>query len=852
MGWRDVQAKVASGELDYRRPGKSGFDMFADGFANSFAETMRATRADEAEQRRYDRNRADKLADEERAAAIEAEKERKRKLEERLKEAAEQEKKDAARQRNARKLLQENGRDPNNPNFLGFAMDHLEAYGDNFADANSAFSELNKRITEVGPVQGPLLTREREGYDQATPEEQAQMDNILGVGDTSGVREALRANESGGRTDVVDFNKEDGKDHVGLYQFGQDRLDDYNKANGTSVTVEQLKEMSAEEQEKIADWHFDDIDAYIDSNNLEKYVGQTIGGVTITRSSMIAMAHLGGKSGMKQFLETDGKYNPSDGKTKLSDYARDFAAEDPTTSPAGGVGEATDEQMSAAFEIAAPTVGGLDYDEYAGMSEDKLKRLLAVEKDEAKRTVIQQMLDATKEAPDYAKMSDDELRSRIAAEEDPAVQAVMQKALDARIEAPDYATMPDDELKSRIAAEQDPAIKAAMQQALDARVEQEPFNIADYDDIKDATLMSMIESEKDEAKKLQLKGLLHNRKVVAANTGTEILPGSATYSIVYQAPDGTQQSDIGFAAKSGKGFVIPGVGLVTPIQKPINTDQIKDGLSAFAQIQGKLLDPVVTKRQAYATSIESAAKMVQLVQGNEEILTAVGGTGTRILQRVGAELNALGNLRTLFEEEGYTEDEVLAYIDGTTQSYLADNVGKLSETAQAAALLEAERIKFAFSFAAAQLGQSNTGLSNKDFDNAMKIISQGSTKETFMANLRSQIGSLEQDVSNAIVDLKDSGQFILLEPILPKGTLNDYMLTPEQYLAKQGMSDAYNAIMTTPTSDAVSSVYNRMINVYKSGNLAVDYGNIADAMKQKGFSEEDIKSVMGNNYPKGE
>jgi len=356
MGWRDVQAKVASGELDYRRPGKSGFDFFAEGFANSFSETMRATRAEEAEERRYARNRADKLADEERLAAVEAEKDRKRKLEERLKEAAEQEKKDAARQRNARKLLQENGRDPNNPNFLGFAMDHLEAYGDSFADANSAFAELNKRITEVGPVQGPLLTREREGYDQATPEEQAQMDNILGVGDTSGVREALRANESGGRTDVVDFNKEDGKDHVGLYQFGQGRLDDYNKANGTSITTEQLKEMSAEEQEKIADWHFDDIDAYIDSNNLEKYVGQTIGGVTITRSSMIAMAHLGGKSGMKQFLETDGKYDPSDGATKLSDYARDFAAEDPTTSPAGGVGEATEEQMSAAFEIAPPTV----------------------------------------------------------------------------------------------------------------------------------------------------------------------------------------------------------------------------------------------------------------------------------------------------------------------------------------------------------------------------------------------------------------------------------------------------------------------------------------------------------------
>ena len=71
MGWRDVQAKIASGELDYRRPAKSGFDMFADGFAGSFSESMRAARAERSEQARYDRNRRDKLADEERIRAQE-------------------------------------------------------------------------------------------------------------------------------------------------------------------------------------------------------------------------------------------------------------------------------------------------------------------------------------------------------------------------------------------------------------------------------------------------------------------------------------------------------------------------------------------------------------------------------------------------------------------------------------------------------------------------------------------------------------------------------------------------------------------------------------------------------------
>ena len=196
----------------------------------------------------------------------------------------------------------------------------MKTYDDNFADANTAFVELNRRISEVGPMQGPLLRRSDVNLDTALETSDRidanltglrfcndahladiggakqnidamnqQMDEILGEptgpSTSSGVRAALRAGESSGKTDAVDFNKEDGKDHVGLYQFGQDRLDDYNKANGTSYTVEQVKEMSAEEQEKIADWHFDDIDSYIDKNDLEKYVGQTIGGVTITRSA---------------------------------------------------------------------------------------------------------------------------------------------------------------------------------------------------------------------------------------------------------------------------------------------------------------------------------------------------------------------------------------------------------------------------------------------------------------------------------------------------------------------------------------------------------------------------------------
>ena len=420
MGWRDTQAKIESGELDYRRPARSNSDYFFEAATSSFSDAFRARKAEQAADKRYARDRADKLADEERtdarALARENESARKRRLEAALAEAKQEEKVIRERRTKAKKLLQQNGRDDTNPNFMQFAMDHLQAYGDSYSDAEDKFTELNKRITEVGPMQGPLLRRsdvdldvsfdstrdaaaKRDGMDDDTKaafegnlqdlsdkdaltrdgykdEMNRQMDAILGPkGDpatVSGVRDALRSGESGGDTEAVDFNKEDGKDHVGLYQFGQARLDDYNNANNTSHTVADLKAMSEEEQEKIADWHFADIETFIDDNGLDKFVGQTVGGVNITRSGLIAMAHLGGNGGMKKFLETDGEYNPDDSSStvkgnSLAQYAEKFGTSEATTTRSGGLGEGElpEESPYPKFEIdAKPASDGKKVNEY--------------------------------------------------------------------------------------------------------------------------------------------------------------------------------------------------------------------------------------------------------------------------------------------------------------------------------------------------------------------------------------------------------------------------------------------------------------------------------------------------------
>ena len=107
----------------------------------------------------------------------------------------------------------------------------------------------------------------------------------------------------------------------GKYQFGQARLDDYNRANGTQHSVAELLE-KPELQERVQAWHVGDIDGFID-DGLSQFIGQTISGVPITRNGMRAVAHLGGKGGMAKFLKTGGEYNPADALgTTLLKYAR--------------------------------------------------------------------------------------------------------------------------------------------------------------------------------------------------------------------------------------------------------------------------------------------------------------------------------------------------------------------------------------------------------------------------------------------------------------------------------------------------------------------------------------------------
>ena len=129
--------------------------------------------------------------------------------------------------------------------------------------------------------------------------------------------EQLTQSESGGDSNA-EITIADGRRFVGALQFGDARLQDYKAATGSSFTQDEFKANSTL-QDKVAAWHIADIDKTIDGLSLD-----TDG---YNRDGLRAVAHLGGKGGMRRFVQSEGEYNPSDELgTSLQDYYDKFAS----------------------------------------------------------------------------------------------------------------------------------------------------------------------------------------------------------------------------------------------------------------------------------------------------------------------------------------------------------------------------------------------------------------------------------------------------------------------------------------------------------------------------------------------
>ena len=130
--------------------------------------------------------------------------------------------------------------------------------------------------------------------------------------------ERLSESESSGDSNA-EIAIKDGRRYVGALQVGDPRLQDYKKVTGSSFTQDEFKANSAL-QRSVAAWHIADIDKTID--------GLGINTDGYDRDGLRAVAHLGGKSGMKKFVRSNGEYNPSDELgTSLQDYYDKFAVQ---------------------------------------------------------------------------------------------------------------------------------------------------------------------------------------------------------------------------------------------------------------------------------------------------------------------------------------------------------------------------------------------------------------------------------------------------------------------------------------------------------------------------------------------
>jgi hypothetical protein len=170
--------------------------------------------------------------------------------------------------------------------------------------------------------------------------------------DTLGFPSSLIGTESGGNFGAANnVEGAGGTGHFGRLQFSQGRLAEAKTAGvmPRNMTPEDFLK-NPEVQKAVETWHFSDIKNFIGSNDLARFVGTVIKGVPVTLDGMLAVAHLGGKGGLKKFLESNGSYNPSDAYgTSLLDYLGTHQGS--SVGPAGGPVPTTEPMFGGASSV---------------------------------------------------------------------------------------------------------------------------------------------------------------------------------------------------------------------------------------------------------------------------------------------------------------------------------------------------------------------------------------------------------------------------------------------------------------------------------------------------------------------
>jgi hypothetical protein len=192
----------------------------------------------------------------------------------------------------------------------------MELYGDLMAQHN-----MTMTMQEAGAIYDTAGSGVRtRKINTATAAHEAMMRGDREVA-VRLIRKSLAGTESGGNTAAFRTNR-DNRSYGGRLQFGAARLADYAAATGTTpILPDEFKNMSDAEQAAVEDWHVNNVLDHIEAKGYDQLIGQSINGVTLTYSGMVAVAHLGGTGGLDKMIATGGQYNPADQLgTSLTDY----------------------------------------------------------------------------------------------------------------------------------------------------------------------------------------------------------------------------------------------------------------------------------------------------------------------------------------------------------------------------------------------------------------------------------------------------------------------------------------------------------------------------------------------------
>ena len=181
-------------------------------------------------------------------------------------------------------------------------FDRVAAQLSIYDDWNTSVSEVTGGIPEITDKDFAEFSAAA-GLTKEAPEQLCFLDQ-------------LEASESSGKADA-EITIKDGRRFVGKLQFGKARLQDYQKATGTTFTQDEFIKDAAL-QDKVASWRIADLDKAIDA------LGDDA--ADYDRDGLRAVSHLGGKSGMKKFVQSKGGYNPADELgTSLRSYYDKFS-----------------------------------------------------------------------------------------------------------------------------------------------------------------------------------------------------------------------------------------------------------------------------------------------------------------------------------------------------------------------------------------------------------------------------------------------------------------------------------------------------------------------------------------------